>query len=157
MLCRNPPMFGPDGADGCSHGWSSPKGNATRGTVTTRPSRPGGAEDGSPSLPPGRAREKRPISTGSASRCAGTRHPWLQPLTPSGSTAPYDGAQFEQAPKIGGFLHSTRVSCGRQTCISRAVRMDNHHLRAYSGYPATVPPRLLEPEANERLGASLFL
>ncbi len=39
-------MFGPDGAEGCSHGWSSPKANGTRGTVTTRPSRPGRAEDG---------------------------------------------------------------------------------------------------------------
>ena len=42
-------MFGPDGAEGCSHGWSSPRANGTRGLVTTRPSRPGGAEDGSPS------------------------------------------------------------------------------------------------------------
>ncbi len=39
-------MFGPDGAEGCSHGWSSPKANGTRGTVATQPARPSGAEDG---------------------------------------------------------------------------------------------------------------
>ncbi len=41
------PMFGPDGADGCSRGWSSPRANGTRGTVTAQHSRPGGAERGS--------------------------------------------------------------------------------------------------------------
>ena len=46
MLFRGVPLSGPDGAEGCSHGWSSPKANGTRGTVTTRPARPGGAEDG---------------------------------------------------------------------------------------------------------------
>ena len=40
-------VSGPDGAEGCSHGWSSPEANGTRGTVTTQPARPGGAEDGS--------------------------------------------------------------------------------------------------------------
>lgn len=24
MLCREPPLFGPDGAGGCSYGWRSP-------------------------------------------------------------------------------------------------------------------------------------
>ena len=119
VLGRRPPILGPGGADGCSHGWSSPEANGTRGTVTPRPSRPGGAEDDphchSPLsrtrsahraphhgpaktsagheqsiAPPGRKPQKRLISTGSASRCAGTRHPWLQPLTPSGSTAVTD-------------------------------------------------------------------
>ena len=33
LLCRKPPMFGPGGADGCSHGWNSPEANGTRGTA----------------------------------------------------------------------------------------------------------------------------
>ena len=98
-------MFGPDGAEGCSHGWSSPRANGTRGLVTTRPSRPGGAEDGSPSPLRGEPIEAIPFH-GFCVPLRGTRHPWLQPWTPSGSTAPNDRASFEQAPNIGGFLQS---------------------------------------------------
>ncbi len=52
----------------------------------------------------------------------GTRHPWRQPLTPSGSTVPNDRALFEQAPNIGDFLQSTRqpFSAGTLPTVTKA-------------------------------------
>ena len=90
------------------------------------PRRAGGWES---IAPLGRAKQKRPSPTGSASRCAGTRHPWLQPLTPSGSTAPHDKTQSEQAPNIGGFLQSTAAMVPNKKAGTSIQRARSNRLR----------------------------
>ncbi len=99
----------PIGAGGCSHGWSSPRANGTRGGVAKAgiPPRTGRRIRGvvarsgvvrssrvavPTSAPSGAGRDMRSPSRGSASL-----HPWLQPLTPLGSSR-----RFCHAPVVNG-------------------------------------------------------